>query len=394
MRIAIYIADLNSHNKHLMPWRTVLEILRELQIAGHTTLLLCGRSKIKKSSPSKFFLGIELIEVLKPFSSKNRKLLSFVLKKRQIEKLYFPIAFARDYSPLGELEILSGCRLVWFVPGGWVSTEQIFKAVLHIGIKPSLPFFVQALMPKRYFIRKLKSIGDRAILTMTEYTAEKLRFFGYRADFVFPALPGKAPVKKEHEKPCVYPYLAKQLYGIKYFLFFGPPNPIRGIKQILRAFSEIANYRPDFKLVFLFRGDRNVDQSKTLKQINSASFGDRIISSWSSLNGADIDLFIKNCFAVLKPFLIVPSEIPLAVLETAGYGKPVIVTGPDGTGEFIDKFGLTVPYGNSKALGNAMLKLLDDNKLYELKCRKANELYEKHSDWCTATKIWLRAGEI
>lgn len=393
MNIAIYAHDLTKENQHLMPWRTVLEVLRELKDAGHGTLLLSGCNDICEIEAAKKYGDIEVVKVPKPFSSIHRTVVANLLKKRHIDTLYFPISFSRDYRSLLELEQQSSCHLVWYVPGGWFTPKQIIKAIRHIGIKPALPYLLQAFIPKRYFVRKLTSIGERAILTMSDYTAEQLRRSGYRAELVFPALPGKAPVKKVLEKPDTYPENADQLSGIKYFLFFGPPNPIRGVNQIIDAFSALACQRPEVKLVCLFRGDTNIDPSEIRQKIESASLGDRIMCLWSSVNGADLDLFLQNCFAVLKPFLIVPSEIPLAVIETAGYGKPVIGTGPDGTGAYIDKFGLTVPHADSGALSNAMLKLLEDPELYELKCRQAKVLYARHPDWCNVAKIWLRAGE-
>lgn len=393
MNLAIYIADLTKENQRLMPWRTVLEVLGEFQDSGHGALLLSGSNEICKIGDVRRYGAIEVKEVPRPFSSRQRTLVADCLKQRQIDTLYFPISFSRDYCSLLELEQRSNCHLVWYVPGGWYTPIQILKAIRYVGIRPALPYLLQALMPKRYFVRKLTSIGARSILTMSEYTAEQLKRSGYRAELVFPAPPGKAPVKKLSDKSRTYPANVDQLFDKKYFLFFGPPNPIRGVNQIIEAFSALACERKDVKLVCLFRGDANIDPSKIRQKIEAASFGDQIICFWDSVNGADLDLFLKNCFAVLKPFLIVPSEIPLAVLETAGYGKPVIGTGPDGTGSFIDNFGLTVPHADAKALARAMMELLENPELYEQKCRNAKELYESHPDWCNVAKIWLRAGE-
>lgn len=394
MNIALYIADLTPDNKHLMPWRTVLEVLTELKRSGHKILLLSGRDGIVKTENVQLYGEIEVIETPKPFSKTQRTFISKCLKQHQMDVFYFPIAFARDYRPLIDIEKLSNCHLVWYVPGGWFSPKQILKAIRHIGIKKALPYLFQAFMPKRFFVKIISSVGERAIVTMSDFTGEQLRRCGYTAELIFPAFPGKAPVKKPLERPAHYPTVANQIKDTKYFLFFGPPNPIRGVNQIIEAFSALARQKHDIKLICLFRGDTNVESSKIRQKIESASLDDQIICFWSSMNGADLDLFLKNCFAVLKPFLIVPSEIPLAVLETAGYGKPVIGTGPDGTGAFIDKFGITVPHANAHALANAMLKLLNDPELYEQKCNKAKQLYQQHPDWYTVSKIWLQAGEV
>jgi len=394
MNIAIYIADLTKTNQHLMPWRTILEVLHEAQICGHKTLLLSGQNNTNNISVSTTYNNIETVRAPKPFSTANRAILAKLLTERQIDTLYFPIAFSRDYRPLQELEKQSSCHLVWYVPGGWFTPKQTLKAIKYLGLKPVLPYLLQAFMPKRYFIKKLTSIGERAIVTMSKYTGEQLQANGYKGDLIFAAPPGKSPIKKATEQGITFAEYSDLLTTTKYFLFFGPPNPIRGVPQIIKAFSNLSRLRKDVKLVCLFRGDANINPTLVQNLITAANLGDQIICLWSSVNGTDLDLFIKHCFAVLKPFLIVPSEIPLAVLETAGYSKPVIGTGPDGTGAFIDNFGLTVPHADSGALTNAMLHLLDDSDLYEQKCLKAKELYIHHPDWCAVSKIWLQAGEM
>jgi glycosyltransferase involved in cell wall biosynthesis len=394
MNIAIYIADLSYENKHLMPWRTVLEVLHELKIAGHGVLLLSGCGNISAVGEGKTYGSIECIEVPKPFSAHNCTIVASCLKQKKIDSFFFPIAFSRTYSVLQNIEKQADCRIVWYIPGGWFGFRQVFKAIRYVGLRSALPYLLQAAMPKRIFVKRLVSMGDRALVTMTDYTAQQLGKYGYKSKLLFPAPPGKAPVARSTDKPAAYLDVAAQLSDTRYFLFFGPPSPIRGIEQVLKAFSDLAKKMKDIKLVCLFRGDNNVDPSYVQQQIERASLEEQIICFWDSVNGADLDLFLKNCFAVLKPFLIVPSEIPLAVLETAGYAKPVIGTGPDGTGAFIDNFGLTVPHANSKALTLAMESLLQDQQLYEQKCRAARVLYENHPNWRGVAEIWLQAAKV
>lgn len=393
MNVLIYTADLSQHNKHLMPWRTVIEVAKHFIKSGHETTLYSGLSDgVSDINAARNADGVIAANGPKPFSPKNRAILINFIRQQHIEALYFPIAFARDYSRLVEIEQASSCLIIWYIPGGWYSVRQSAKAMCHIGVRAALPYLLQALIPKKFFFRRLGSTGSRNIIAMTEYTAENLLRSGYGAGHVFHAPPGKAPLAKSNETPECYPHYSNLLFGVKYFLFFGPPSPIRGIKQILKAFSTLIDQEEKCKLVCLFRGDQNVDSYRIRKEIETYAFGDRIVCVWSSVNGADLELFLKNCFAVLKPFLIVPSEIPLAILETAGHGKPVIGTGPDGTGHFVSKFGLTVPHADSKALTDAMLKLINDQQLYESKCANAINLYEAHPDWESVAKIWLRAA--
>lgn len=118
----------------------------------------------------------------------------------------------------------------------------------------------------------------------------------------------------------------------------------------------------------------------------------RLIAVWESVNRRELDAFLEHCRAVLKPFLIVPSEIPLAVIETAGSGKPVIGFGPDGTGAFIDRFGLTARHGDIQGLADAMQRLMTDEALYRQKCQAARNVYEQHPTWREVAQKWLEAS--
>ena len=118
----------------------------------------------------------------------------------------------------------------------------------------------------------------------------------------------------------------------------------------------------------------------------------RLFCIWQSVPETDLDAFLGHCYAVLKPFLLVPSEIPLAVIEAAGYGKPVVSTGPDGTGLFAKQFGLMVPPSDASTLAEAMLRLLKDKNLYSEKCSAASRVYKNHPTWGEVAEKWLEVG--
>jgi glycosyltransferase involved in cell wall biosynthesis len=223
---------------------------------------------------------------------------------------------------------------------------------------------------------------------MTRITAGRLRDAGYPADLVREVPPGRAPVARAGEPSEVARDIARAVAGRPFFLFFGPPNPIRGVLRLLDAFALLRQTHPESRLVCLFRSDGNVDERAVRAKLERLGFGERLIAHWRSVPPPDLDHLLKACFAVLKPFLIVPSEIPLAVLETAEYGKPVVGFAGDGTGELIARIGVAVKHGSSAALADAMRHLLDDTSFYESRCRAARDVYERHPDWTQVAAQW------
>ena len=129
-----------------------------------------------------------------------------------------------------------------------------------------------------------------------------------------------------------------------------------------------------------------------MRAIEEAGAGERIMACWASASPPELDWFLQHAFAVLKPFIIVPSEIPLAVIESAQYGKPVIGFRGDGTGRYIEEIGLAVPRMDVKALAQAMERLLSDQDVYRSRCAAASATYAGHPTWSEVAQQWLHVG--
>jgi glycosyltransferase involved in cell wall biosynthesis len=289
--------------------------------------------------------------------------------------------------------------VVWYFGGAWYDLRQINKAANVIPLSQLLPYLFQALIPKRLWIWLLNQCHLSPIITMTPFTSEKLVESGYPRSSVKAIYPGKDAVVGTDLgvcSPVVHPcgLDVARLSKRRYFLFFGPPAAIRGIYCILDAFRLISVRYPDAALVCLFRGDTNAAGNRTsiMRAIEEAGAGERIMACWASASPPELDWFLQHAFAVLKPFIIVPSEIPLAVIESAQYGKPVIGFRGDGTGRYIEEIGLAVPRMDVKALAQAMERLLSDQDVYRSRCAAASATYAGHPTWSEVAQQWLHVG--
>lgn len=395
MNLIFYTTELSAANAHLMPWRTLLEVARVWKEAGHRVLVFSGGCRISEE-----VIGdIRVEHVLRPKSSHALDAFALLMKafvKGENGRLYFPIAPGSDYSLMAQRVESLGIEVVWYHPGAWYGKDQVLKALSVMPFRAVLPYIIQAFYPKRGWLKKL---GSRPLITMTSFTAKRIQRYGYKGR-VISIYPGKnmngASRKdaKEQSIEDVTSILASSSLGGKpYFLFFGPPNPIRGVFHILEAFKRVLLTHPDCRLVCLFRGDANVDRKVVKHRIEKLGFGDKVVALWESVSAAELDVFLRNCYAVLKPFVLVPSEIPLAVIETAEYGKPVIGFEGDGTGEFIERFGLVASHGSVNSLAAKMMLLLDDKARYEACCQAALKLYSEHPSWADVAAAWLKAGK-
>ena len=83
----------------------------------------------------------------------------------------------------------------------------------------------------------------------------------------------------------------------------------------------------------------------------------------------------------------------MTVIESMSMGKPLVITEVGGTSDFVRRFGMVVKSGNVAELADAMLRLLQDEDLYNDKCAATRNHYEKHPTWSDVAQAWLGAGE-
>lgn len=393
MNAAIFTHDLAGHNAQLMPWRTVLEVARCINdFNGHMAIVFSGS---RLSEPCSLEIdNVPVRYVPKPDNTADIEAIAKVCFDENIDVLYYPLAWRLPLKKIGIIEEKANLKIVWYVPGAWYHLHHVSRAISSLGLKASLPYVYQAMIPRKLFVRQLLKTRVRPVITMTDYNKTMLEKSGYPAGQLFSIPPGKTPlpVVDDLDSTC-WNEVSVKLAGRPYFLFFGPPQPIRGVGHILRAFKKVIKKNNEICLVCLFRSDAGLNPVKVQRKIDKMKFGKRCICVWQSVSGADLDAFLTKCYAVVKPFLLVPSEIPLAVIETAGYGKPVIGTGPDGTGFFVEQFGLIVPPADSKALSNAMLQLMENKDLYLKKCQQAKKVYATHPTWSEVANSWLECGK-
>jgi glycosyltransferase involved in cell wall biosynthesis len=233
------------------------------------------------------------------------------------------------------------------------------------------------------------------MIAASEFNRSAVCRAGWPAEDTYVIPPGRprdqAGPNEDH--PIIFPIVQSKLAGRPFYLFLGPPTAIRGIGPLLRAFGILAQARSDVCLLCLFRSDPGSDVAGIRRRIESSPHAERILCVWGSVGKGDLDAFLDACHAVVLPFLLVPSEIPLAVIEAAGHGKPVLTTGPGGTADFVRDFGLAVPAGHSSALAEAMRRLLDDQQLHAEKSAAAQRLYAAHPTWEQVAQSWLAVAD-
>lgn len=386
MKIALYTNDLTEQNAHLMPWRTIIEVASGMRAEGHDAVVLSGRPE---GHGRAWQCGaVSVIDTEKLKNPNGTKLLHRRITSGRFEALYWPFAWWRASAPIELLSTLS-IPVVGYLPGARYDFSAVLRALPSLGLRASLPYLVQSIYPSSALVRGMRASGVRQVITMSEFSRKSAIAGGWPANQAHAIWPGREAVMPQSEPTPVFSALKTQLDDAPFFLFLGPPTPIRGTNQLLDAFESLSKQHPSVRLVCLFRADSNIDIAATRRVFEQSRQNDRLHVIWGSLTCAELAAFLKACYAVALPFLLVPSEIPLAIIEAAGHGKPVISTGPSGTGDFVSTFGIQTRVADADDLSAAMHHLLDDPVYYSQCCMAAFRTFDACKTWPDVARNWL-----
>ncbi|MDC0585101.1 glycosyltransferase family 4 protein [Planctomycetota bacterium] len=377
-RILIASFGLTQRNTRLMPWRTVLEVAAGLRSKGHDVVVLSvadiGRPMGREAEHGTITIQREGIVVM-------RNTLVRLLGDADFDAMFIPVSLSHNRLMRELLHGIAGIRIA-YLPGSVFEFRHLLRAIRKMPFSGLLPYIAQALFPKRLVRHALDDLRVRAVIANSDYSRDKLA--RHITQPVMTIAPGRDPVLAS---PRGEERLAHELHAkAPFFLFMGPPLPIRGAFVLLDAYLKIADGPGVPPLLCLFRSDAHLDIEKIKSDIERRWSHDKLIFVWSSLEPMALQDHIDNAVAIVMPFLVVPSEIPLAVYEAAGMGKTVITTQPHGTGDFVDKFGETVPVGDPGSLADALRRTIKSGS--STVNEKAVAAYQNLEDWETTARRW------
>jgi glycosyltransferase involved in cell wall biosynthesis len=389
LKIIIAVHDLITQKSHLMPWRTVCDVVKHLQELGHEAHVLSLNAATNVLEGAHIPAGTFSINKSKQ-NLKNE--LTKVIQETGAEIIFWPVAW-REQQWRTRIVTSLGLPVVGWFPGGIYSLSTTLYATKVIGLWASRQYLLEAVASKRKQVAFFLRSGVTAIVTMTATTAKSAVDAGWPEAQVYVIPPGKEnspPNKSLAELPTDF---LEWKHGEPYFLFMGPPSGIRGIFELLSAFERAVQQESKLRLVCLFRSDADLDMNKIKSRLAKISAKKNIYCRWESLSLKELNAFMANSHAVVMPFVLVPSEIPLAIIEAMAWGKPIISTSPGGTGEFVTNLGAAPEVGDINSLSKAMIDLLCDVDSYNRKCQAVIDCYENHPTWFAVAKQWEAVAE-
>jgi glycosyltransferase involved in cell wall biosynthesis len=386
MNVLIATHDMIARKAHLMPWRVISEVAKSRTPTDTVVFIASLTTGATDPSPPD---NVYLI-------SKEKGELSDALHRfvteHSIDVVIWPVTWREPKWRIRIVAALPVARVAYF-PGGVYDLRACLYAMRHLGTRMTLPYLLDSLISPRRLVRQLAQAGFTDLIALSNLTRSIAETAGWTAERTHCVMPGKdAP---EKSSPANLPRETEQwLCGAPYFLFMGPPSRIRGIFEMLTAFEVAAQQDESVRLVCLFRADDKLDSEAIRTLIDRSKHRERISAVWESVSGSELHAFMHGALSIVMPFILVPSEIPLAIIEAMAHGKPVISTASGGTGQFVSQFGFATAVGDTAALAHAMLTLAGDENLRRDKAQRARALHEELGDWREMADRWMTIARM
>jgi len=408
MRVCLVSSGMEERNRPLQPWRYLFETAGALTRSGHEVCLVSnGHPRLPEQGDIEGLPVVRLAS-LRDWPGRRNAPLVEALTSLRPDVVIWHLGLT-SFLHLRALKHISAP-----VIGAFTSPIYRPRELLRLGLPrllhgPSLTalhllgLFVPGALIRRAFDQDL--IGQMVV--ECETTRTRLLKRGApdnRVQVIRPTIDpawfetSVTPVVREHIRNHLKFPPDSFIVG-----YFGPPATLRGLPTLIKAGAVTREKGLNVRLLALSRQHHGEQRGarRTLERLMTrleATTWTHIITGF--LPQEQLIQTVAACDVIALPFEIIPSDVPVSVLETLALGMPLIVTQvaclpelvPEGTG-------LRVPAADPLALAEAICALAADAALRQELGSKGREhaiswsvQSQDHKKWDTLLKQQTRSG--
>jgi glycosyltransferase involved in cell wall biosynthesis len=316
----------------MQPWRYLYEVCRGLAEQGYAVTIISDGSNDGQNCESASDIPlIHLPSVRNPLWRLNAPLQEKLANLAPDVILWHVglISFLHQ-----RLEVLHNIPVV----GIFTSPVYSFNDLARLGIRKIMGGYnltalhlLGTLLPKRLLREFISYNKLTSLVVQTETTRQHLLEHELWLDGIQVIPPGidecwrvsTNPAKDEFRKSLGY-----QPDDLV-IVYFGSPNPLRGLPALLKAFNIARKTNPLLKLLVLSRrhpGELEREKAALSKLVSANKFHQDIFIIDGFMEQVDLILYVAAADIVALPFELVPSDAPLSLSEASALGKPVVTT--------------------------------------------------------------------
>jgi glycosyltransferase involved in cell wall biosynthesis len=373
MRVVFCIYDFSASNRPLQPWLTIDRVGNWLAKQGHDVHLITDVNKVDDAG------GIIMHHVPSLRGNASGEITRLITRIR-------PDCVVVTVTPLNLVSTK------WFgsVPARWIAfasyafyhPTEIARAIRWVSPRHLLPYARHLLVPEFLWARMLKRRFYAVVCQSARTTARIESACGPHSAVRMVTIPPGV-------NGDIWNFVAESgRQGVKDapLLYVGASRAIRGFPVLLQALRIVA--RDGVRLRVLARGADNTRLEALRVEIADLGLTDvvELVGGWIEPSALADE--IRRAAAVVLPFVLVPSELPVSVIESLAVGTPVIATDIDGLPSAVGDAGLIVPAGNPRALAEALRRMCEDVKLHDRLTKQASIIGQSVLSWDDVALQW------
>jgi glycosyltransferase involved in cell wall biosynthesis len=202
-------------------------------------------------------------------------------------------------------------------------------------------------MLKSQLDRRVARRNVDAVLAVSQPIADALRAADFRGVRVVPV-----PVDPPVDPPT-------DVRACRDVVYAGRLAPDKGVDVLIDAFAAVAEAHPETSLLVAGSGEED-----GALRARAAPLGERV-RFLGRLPAAELSAVLGRARVVAVPSIPArrPEGSPLAVVEAAMHGRPLVTSDDPGISALVSELGcgVTVPAGDAPALARALAAVLDDD---------------------------------
>lgn len=361
MRVCLVASGLSEQHRCLQPWRYLIGAAHTLAHRGHEVMLLTDRASAVAAHGR--LQGLALLPCRGtrwPTPSTLQ-----LARTQKADVVLWHVGRTTFLVPPWSVPIQKDAPPVVAV---WTSPIYRPHELLRLGCSTlcrSLPLaaaHLLGLLARGGVISQALRTGRlSALVVECEHTRARLCALGVEAQRIHVLRPAIDPLwfqssldpKERRMVRCAMGYEDDELLVGT----FGPAEPLRGLPDLLSALTVARDEQPNLRLLAFCRSQRdgNADGYALAGQgaARGAEGWARFVRGW--VEPAALARCLAACDLIALPFRLVPSDVPLSVLEAMALGQPVVVTNVSCLPELVPRgSGLAVPPAAPDALAEAI----------------------------------------
>lgn len=348
MRVVFCIYEWSESKLPLQPWLTIKKVSEGLAGKGHEV-------HIVTDVPEPVLLTGLQTHTVTSLRGPNKRQIHSLLKALQPDALVM-LPTPLNIVTASWLDGLPGCRRIGFASYPFYNWSELLRAMRILKWKDVAQYLRHLLVLPFVMRLKMRHRLD-VLIAQSSTTATRLSGTvvpGCSCHFIPPGidlhdwLPGDNESVDSSGDDVV-------------LLYLGAATAIRGFDVTLDAMQKVTN--KNVRLHVLARGADTdaVDGIRAL--IARRNLTERVEVQGGWIDRGRLVNIIQGADAVLQPFVLVPSELPVTAMEVIACGTPVIGSAIDGMPSTIGSAGTVVPQGCADDLARTIDQFAEDENI-------------------------------